>query len=195
MFTNRKTDGLASSGASRPTRGCWRQYRSRRWCDGTGRPLTMGNPQSSRLISSGSISAHTPRPAQAMKSTRIRAITGTSCGEPARRSRSRGTSRPCSSVQFGGEDPQRAARQLHRATGMPARAPAIHLTEPAPQRARIVPAAFREPLRFGGDRVQPEHAGSALPRRRVSQVADHPGGFPQPAGSSPGPASRHLLPG
>ena len=46
---------------------------------GTGPSLTIGKPQSSSLISSGSISAHTPFPSQAIRSTRIRTdrLTGT----------------------------------------------------------------------------------------------------------------------
>jgi Histidine kinase-, DNA gyrase B-, and HSP90-like ATPase len=49
---------------------------------GTASPLTTGKPQSSSVISSGSISAHRPRPSQAIGSTRSRAPPAIGLAEP-----------------------------------------------------------------------------------------------------------------
>ena len=84
--------------------------------------------------------------------------------------------------QFGFEDGQRAADQPYDAVRMAAGAPAVDLAEPAPQRAEIGRAAFSEPLKFAGDRVQAEEAWAALACRLVREIADHPGGLDESAG-------------
>ena len=159
---------------------------SSRW-SGTSASRMMGKPQSSRVISSGRISAHRLRPSQAMGSTRsLMPGAHRRCPSAGRAGRwlsgSHSTSLARAAPSSGPKTAEGAADQPDDAVGMVAGAAAVDLAEPAPQRAQIGCAAFGEPLEFAGDRVQAEEAWAALARRLVREVAHHPGSLDEPAG-------------
>jgi hypothetical protein len=66
---------------------------------------------------------------------------------------------------------------------MSAAAAAVDLAEPPAQQARAGGAALSDAFEFASHRGQAGPARTALARRLVGQVADHPGSLGEPAGA------------
>ena len=135
----------------------------------------IGKPQSSRVISSGRISAHSFRPSsQAIGPTRslVPVLIAVSVAGRAGRwlfwSRSTGLAR---AAPVRARKVEGAADQPCHAVGKVIGAAPVNLAEPAPQGAQIGRAAFGDPLHFAGDRVRAVKARAALARRLVREVA------------------------
>jgi hypothetical protein len=80
-------------------------------------------------------------------------------------------------VELRAEDVKRAADEAHRSVGMTACAPAVSLTQPAPQQACAGDLTGGYLLQLTGDGRQAEDARTALSGRFISKIPGDAGRF------------------